>query len=97
MPAKQNKKISIHFSSNKYTLSYFETLGEESLIISKHEGTFQFSPMDRNVILDVINDVNEYCVIFIGVDCWSRKFTVNGNNLFRGAKSRHLLRYHLKV
>lgn len=46
-------------------------------------GTFQFSPMDRDVILDVVNDVNENCVVFISIDCGSRKFTVNGNDLFR--------------
>lgn len=51
--------------------------------------------MDRDVILDVVNDVNENCVVFISVDCGSWEFTVNGNDLFRWTNPRHLFRYHL--
>lgn len=39
-------------------------------------------PMDGDIVLDMVDNLNEYIIIFSGINSWSRKFSIDGNNRF---------------
>lgn len=45
----------------------------------------KFSPVNGNIILDMVGNFDEYRVVFPGIEGWPREPTVNGYDWLGGA------------
>lgn len=51
--------------------------------------------MDGNVVIDLVDDFDQHCIVFPGVKSGSRELAINGDNRFAWTQSISLFRHHL--